>query len=190
MGYAVAHAARQRGAEVFLVSGPTALAPPAGVDTISVRTASEMKDAVLALYPQVDIVVKAAAVADYRPAECAPEKIRKSGAPTTITLVPTEDILAQLGAAKGRQVLVGFTAETRDLLEQARQKMARKNLDLIVANNVSGGVFGADSATVHILSPSGETVTLEDRPKLEIAHRVLDLALGALAARRAAAVPK
>ena len=185
MGFAVARAARQRGAEVFLVSGPTALDPPAGVRVVSVRTASEMKDAVLALYPQVNVVFKAAAVADYRPAEYAPDKIRKGGEPAMITLVPTEDILARLGAAKTHQFLVGFTAETRDLLEQARRKMVRKNLDMIVANDVSTGVFGSDSATVHVLSPGGETVTLENLSKVEIAHRILDLVLHALEARTA-----
>ncbi len=187
MGYAVARAARQRGAEVFLVSGPTALDPPAGVRVISVRTASEMKDAVLALYPQVNVVFKAAAVADYRPAEYATDKIKKGGEPALITLVPTEDILARLGAAKTHQFLVGFTAETRDLLEQARRKLVRKNLDMIVANDVSTGVFGSDSATVHVLSPGGETVTLENLSKVEIAHRILDLVLRALEARIAGA---
>jgi phosphopantothenoylcysteine decarboxylase/phosphopantothenate--cysteine ligase len=177
MGYAVAQAAWQQGAEVVLVSGPTALDPPAGVRTISVRSANEMKNAVLELYPQMDIVIKAAAVADYRPAAYAPDKIKKSAQPASLSLVPTDDILAQLGAAKKNQVLVGFTAESRDLLKRAREKMARKNLDLIVANDVSSGVFGSDSATVHILLPTGETVTVENCSKLEIAHRILDLTL-------------
>lgn len=177
MGYAVAQAAWQQGAEVVLVSGPTALDPPAGVRTISVRSADEMKNAVLELYPQMDIVIKAAAVADYRPAAYAPDKIKKSAQPASLSLVPTDDILAQLGAAKKNQVLVGFTAESRDLLKRAREKMARKNLDLIVANDVSSGVFGSDSATVHILLPTGETVTVENCSKLEIAHRILDLTL-------------
>lgn len=177
MGYAVAQAAWQQGAEVVLVSGPTALDPPAGVRTISVRSANEMKNAVLELYPQMDIVIKAAAVADYRPAAYAPDKIKKSAQPASLSLVPTDDILGQLGAAKKNQVLVGFTAETQDLLKHAREKMARKNLDLIVANDVSSGVFGSDSATVHILLPTGETVTVENCSKLEIAHRILDLTL-------------
>ncbi len=177
MGYAIAQAARQRGAEVILVSGPTALRPPAGVMTIPVRSAEEMKIAVLQQFPDVDIVIKAAAVADYRPASLAEHKIKKTGQAATLSLVPTEDILAQLGAAKKDQVLVGFTAETRDLLRQAREKLARKNLDLIVANDVNSGVFGADSATVHVLSPAGETITIENRSKVEIAHKILDLAL-------------
>lgn len=179
MGYAVARAARQRGAEVILVSGPTALDPPAGVHLIAIRSADEMKSAVLEHYPQMDIVIKAAAVADYRPAVCAPEKIKKSGQSEILSLVPTDDILAQLGSAKRNQVLVGFTAETRNLLTSAREKMNRKNLDMIVANDVFSGVLGADSATVHVLSPSGETTTIENCSKLEIAHRILDLALQA-----------
>jgi phosphopantothenoylcysteine decarboxylase/phosphopantothenate--cysteine ligase len=177
MGYAVAQAARQRGADVILVSGPTALEAPAGVRWVAVRSTEDMKNAVLGFYPEMDIVIKAAAVADYRPAEYAGDKIKKSGQTTTLSLVPTDDILAQLGASKVNQVLVGFTAETRDLLASAREKMTRKNLDLMVANDVSNGVFGADSSTVHILSPSGETVTIENCSKLEIAHRILDLAL-------------
>jgi phosphopantothenoylcysteine decarboxylase/phosphopantothenate--cysteine ligase len=183
MGYAVACAAQQRGANVVLVSGPTSMAPPAGVCTVQVRSAEEMKNAVLNLYPEVDIVVKAAAVADYRPAERAADKIKKTGRPASISLLPTEDILARLGSSKNHQILVGFAAETRDLLTSAREKMERKNLDLIVANDVSLGAFGEDVSTVHILRPSGEIVTIENRTKLEIAHRILDLALHARVAR-------
>ncbi len=177
MGYAVVQAARQRGAEVVLVSGPTALEPPSGVKTIYVRSTEEMKNAVLSLFPQMDIVVKAAAVADYRPESYAAGKIKKSAQPENLSLVPTPDILALLGAAKKSQILIGFSAETQDLLAHAREKMARKNLDLMVANDVSSGVFGADTATVHILRPSGEIVTIENGTKLAIAHRILDLAL-------------
>ena len=183
MGYALAQAACRRGAEVYLVSGPTALDPPAGVRTIPVRSAEEMHTAVWRLFPQVDMVIKAAAVADFRPAERAPEKIKKSGEAATLSLVPTEDILARLGATKKHQILVGFSAETADLLEHARRKMARKNLDLMVANDISAGIFGSDTSTVHILGPSGDIVTLENRPKLEIAHRILDLALRVRATR-------
>jgi len=183
MGYAVARAAQQRGGDVILVSGPTALAPPAAVRLVPVRSAEEMKNAVLNLYPEVDIVIKAAAVADYRPAEFASDKIKKSGRPATLSLAPTEDILARLGAGKRHQILVGFTAETRELLTSAREKLVRKNLDLIVANDVGHGVFGEDRSTVHILSLSGETVTIENRTKLEIAHRILDLALHARSVR-------
>lgn len=185
MGYAIAQAARQRGAEVVLVSGPTALDPPAGVRTIFVRSAEEMKNAVLAFYPQTDIVIKAAAVADYRPESYAAGKIKKSEKPGNLSLVPTVDILALLGSVKKNQILIGFSAETQDLLTRAREKMTRKNLDFIVANDVSSGVFGADTATVHILRPSGEMVTVENGSKLEIAHRLLDLALQAQSLRNA-----
>ena len=187
MGFAVAQAASQRGAEVFLVSGPTRLSPPPGVHTTEVRTSAEMKAAVLPLYPRMDIVVKAAAVADYRPAEFSEKKIKKDHAPAVLSLVPTDDILAQLGALKNEQVLVGFAAETGDLLAQARRKLVRKNLDIIVANDVSSGVFGSDISTITALSSGGETLTIENRSKLEIAHQILDLALRVRAARSGAA---
>jgi phosphopantothenoylcysteine decarboxylase/phosphopantothenate--cysteine ligase len=183
MGYAIAQAARQRGAEVFLVSGPTSLKVPPAVNTIHVRSAVEMKDAVLHLYPTMDIVVKAAAVTDYRPAEMAQHKLKKSNKETLLTLLPTDDILASLGQAKRNQILVGFAAETQNVLDYARDKMIRKNLDLMVANDVSLGVFGADSATVHLLTAGGETITLRDQPKPLIANRILDLALKVRASR-------
>jgi phosphopantothenoylcysteine decarboxylase/phosphopantothenate--cysteine ligase len=177
MGYAVAEAARRRGAAVFLVSGPTALSAPPGVQRIDVRSAAQMKEAVLRLYPEVDIVVKAAAVADYRPVETAPQKIKKGKEDTVLRLARTDDILEILGKEKKGQVLVGFAAETEKLLDAARSKLTRKNLDLLVANDVSGGVFGADSSTVHILNRRGETTTIQDQSKLAIAGKILDLAL-------------
>jgi phosphopantothenoylcysteine decarboxylase / phosphopantothenate---cysteine ligase len=177
MGYAVAEAAQRRGATVFLVSGPTALSAPSGVQRIDVRSAAQMKDAVLQLYHEMDIVIKAAAVADYRPVETAPQKIKKGKEGNILHLARTEDILEILGKEKRGQVLVGFAAETENLLESARAKLARKNLDLLVANDVSKGVFGADSSTVHILSRSGEITTIQDQSKLAIAGKLLDLAL-------------
>lgn len=179
MGYAVAEAAFRRGAQVYLVSGPTALKAPSGIRLIPIRSAAQMKEAVLDLYPTMDIVVKAAAVADYRPAAAAAQKIKKSGDGISLELVRTEDILEVLGREKKQQVLVGFAAETEKLLESARQKMDRKNLDLIAANDVSRGVFGSDSSTVHILSRTGETVMLENQSKLAIAGKLLDMALAA-----------
>jgi phosphopantothenoylcysteine decarboxylase/phosphopantothenate--cysteine ligase len=176
MGYAVAQTALRRGAEVYLVSGPTTLKAPSGVRLIQVRSAAEMKDAVLQIYPKMDIIVKAAAVADYRPEAPAEQKIKKSGA-MTLHLTRTEDILELLGIEKKHQVLVGFAAETERLLDSAREKLIRKNLDLLVANDVSAGVFGSDSSTVHILSRDGETVTLRDQSKLAIAGKLLDMAL-------------
>ena len=174
MGYAVAAAAARRGAKVFLVSGPTGLAAPAGVDFILVRTAAEMKDAVLSLYDDADIVVKAAAVADYRPAAAASQKIKKGAGERILTLERTDDILAILGERKKKQFLAGFAAETENVMESAREKLRGKNLDLIVANDVSRGVFGEDSSTVHFIAPDIAPVTLEARPKTEIAEKLLD----------------
>jgi len=175
MGYAVVEAALQRGAEVFLVSGPTGLKPPSRAHFIPVRSAAQMRDAVLKLFPDMDIVVKAAAVADYRPIEMSTQKIKKHAAAMTLHLARTDDILDHLGKEKGKQILIGFAAETEHLMESAREKMKRKNLDLLVANDVSRGVFGSDTAAVHIVNRSGETLTLQEQPKLAIAARILDL---------------
>jgi phosphopantothenoylcysteine decarboxylase / phosphopantothenate---cysteine ligase len=179
MGYAVAQTAFQRGAEVYLISGPTNLKAPSGVNTIQVRSADQMKEAVLKLYPAMDIVVKAAAVADYRPAEVAGQKIKKNNEPVHLQLIPTTDILELLGREKKNQVLVGFAAETERLLDSAREKLTRKNLDLLVANDVSSGVFGADSAAACVLTRDGETLTLQEQSKQAIANKLLDMALTA-----------
>lgn len=176
MGYAVAQAARQRGAEVFLVSGPTSLQIPEGVHFTSVRSAAEMKEAVLSLYSSMDIVVKAAAVSDYRPSVVASHKLKKGSESPELHLIPTEDILERLGSAKKHQVLVGFAAETENLMENARAKMRQKNLDLLVANDVSRDIFGSDDSAVHILSPTEDPKTLDRQSKLSIANHVLDRA--------------
>ena len=177
MGYAVAQAARQRGADVFLVSGPTSLQPPSDVRFIAVRSAAQMKDAVLALYPEMDIVVKAAAVSDYRPEAASPQKVKKGKASMQLSLAQTEDILALLGRQKKRQVLVGFAAETERLAESAQEKLNRKNLDLLVANDVSNGVFGEDFSSVIVLSRGALPVNLERQSKHAIAGTILDMAL-------------
>jgi phosphopantothenoylcysteine decarboxylase / phosphopantothenate---cysteine ligase len=177
MGYAVAQAARRRGAEVVLISGPTSLPDPTGVTKIQVRSAEQMKHEVMSLYDSMDIVVKAAAVADYRPVERHDRKIKKDGAAMTLCLEPTEDILAILGRKKKRQILVGFAAETGNLMEFARDKLDRKNCDLLVANDVSCGIFGEDFSTIHLLDRDREIVMLENKPKTEIADRILDQAL-------------
>ena len=177
MGYAVAETASGRGAEVHLVSGPTNLKSPQGVQLIKVRSAAQMKEAVLQLFPAMDIVVKAAAVADYSPAMTATEKLKKKDEDVNLRLVRTDDILELLGRQKKDQILVGFAAETERLLESARDKIARKNLDLLVANDVSSGVFGSDTSTVHILSRSGEPEILHEQTKHAIAGRILDLAV-------------
>ena len=188
MGYALAQAARERGADVYLVSGPTHLSFPAGVHAVQVRSAAEMKAAVLDLFARANIVIAAAAVADYAPVYRADEKIKKESKSILLELSPTEDILALLGREKKEQILVGFAAETGRLIERARSKMSRKNLDLIVANDVSTGVFGTDTATVSILSSTSDPVTLENQPKLTIAHRILDLAGAARSARERQAI--
>jgi phosphopantothenoylcysteine decarboxylase/phosphopantothenate--cysteine ligase len=177
MGYAVAQAAEERGADVYLVSGPTSLSAPSGIHLIPVRSAAEMKDAVVRLFPGMDIVVKAAAVADYRPAERAARKLKKDGEAMVLKLTPTEDILSLLGRQKKDQFLVGFAAETDDLLGSAREKLRSKNLDLVVANDISSGVFGADSATVYLIGRSGKPVVMRNEQKRAIADRILDITL-------------
>jgi len=174
MGYAVAQVAARRGAKVTLVSGPTGLDAPANVKLIQVRSAAQMKDAVLSLYDDTDIVIKAAAVADYRPAEIARQKIKKGSNSRTITLERTDDILAILGEKKKHQFLAGFAAETEKVLEAAQEKLRKKNLDLIVANDVSHGVFGKDSAAAHFITPDGSSVTLPAQSKTAIAGQMLD----------------
>ena len=177
MGYAVAETASGRGAEVHLVSGPTNLKAPQGVRLIKVRSASQMKEAVLQRFSAMDIVVKAAAVADYSPAVTATEKLKKKDEDMNLHLVRTDDILELLGEQKKDQILVGFAAETEHLLESARDKMNRKNLDLLVANDVSSGVFGSDTSTVHILRRAGEPEILREQTKHTVAGRILDLAV-------------
>ncbi len=184
MGYALAEAARMRGAEVLLISGPTSLQPPPGIETVWVRSAAEMKNAVLQRYGEYDIVIKAAAVGDYRPEAYSENKIKKVDSSRSIALVPTDDILEHLGREKKEQILVGFAAETENLIENARAKLQRKRLDLIVANDISSGVFGADAATVHILNSNGEQFTVRDAAKPVIAGRILDLVQEIVAARK------
>lgn len=178
MGYAVAAAARNRGADVVLISGPTALKAPSGVDTVHVTTAAEMHEAVIARAAASDVVIMAAAVADYAPIAAAPQKIHKDQDSLTLTLVRTPDILGELGrrrAGGGRPVLVGFAAETNDVLAQARWKREAKGVDLVVANDVSrnDAGFEADTNEVIIVSADGEeAVPLQS--KAAIAIRVLD----------------
>lgn len=176
MGYALARTARRRGAQVTLVSGPTALPAPAGVAIIRVRSAAEMREAVLKNLPDASILLMAAAVADYRPKQPSAEKIKKSNAGMVLELERNADILAEAGRQKGGRFLVGFAAETEDLLPNARKKMAEKNLDLIVANDVTlpGAGFDLDTNIVKILGPSGEIEELPLMAKEEVADRLLD----------------
>lgn len=178
MGYALARAARRRGADVTLVSGPTALPFPRGVRVVAVSTAREMRDAVQAHFAEATIVVKAAAVADYRPETCAEEKIKKQDGALRISLVRNPDILAEIGRTKGRRVLVGFAMESKNLLENARQKLVDKNLDFIVANDVTepGAGFQVDTNVVTILGRDGFLQELPLLDKTAVADRILDCA--------------
>ena len=182
MGYAIAEAAAARGAHVILVSGPTALAAPPDVDVIHVETAEEMHRAVLAKLEPAGVVIKAAAVADYRPKRKAAGKIKKGHAVSEIALEPTPDILAELGKRKGKRVLVGFAAETDDLVANARKKLERKNLDLVVANDVgrAGAGFDVDTNVVTILDAMGGVEELPLLSKREVADRILDRVKGLL----------
>lgn len=180
MGYAVAQMAAERGAEVLLVSGPSALTIPANVKAVKVETTNEMLEACLAAYDQVDIVIKAAAVADYRPRDVAEQKIKKkTDDALTVVMDKNPDILKTLGAKKTHQVLVGFAAETQNLLENARDKVVKKNLDMIVANDVTaaGAGFNADTNIVKFLYANGEVRSLEQMPKVDVANCILDEAL-------------
>ena len=178
MGFAVAAEAARRGAEVTLIAGPTSLRAPAGVRRIDVEPAQEMRAAGLAAYDAADIVIKTAAVADYRPATVAEHKIKKSEGELTLTLVRNPDILYELGQKKIRQVLVGFAAETRDVAAYARAKLAKKNLDFIVANNVaeSDAGFGAETNRVTIYGADGSEERYPLLSKDEVAAHILDKA--------------
>lgn len=176
MGYAIAAVAAERGAEVILVSGPVSLAAPTGVTRVSVESALEMRDAVLAAFPTVDIVIKAAAVADYRPDVVAEQKIKKQSSNMTVNLIKNPDILAELGSSKSSQFLVGFAAETQDLAKNATEKLRRKNLDMLVANDVTqaGAGFESETNIVKVFYQDGVSEELPQMSKLELAAVLLD----------------
>lgn len=179
MGYAIARAAISRGAEVTLVTGKTDLTPPGEADTVEIVSAADMARAVKERARDQDIIIKAAAVADYRPKYTADEKMKKSDSGLNIELERTEDILGFLGAHKMQgQFLCGFSMETENMLENSREKLRKKNLDLIVANNLKeqGAGFGTDTNIVTLLSPT-DTVQLPLLSKEEVAHRLLDYIL-------------
>ena len=179
MGYAIAEAARRRGANVTLVSGPTAIAVPAGVALTRVMTAAEMHSAVMEALPAQHIVIKAAAVADFTPVTVADHKIRKQTLhdETTLTLKKTPDILADIGAASPRPFVVAFAAETDSVASSAREKLVRKNADLIVANDVADPSIGFDSDqnAVTVIARDGSSTNIERAPKIVVANRILDL---------------
>ncbi len=175
MGYALAEAAQSRGAKVILVSGPTALHPPARCDVVRITTAEEMREVVLARMVEATLVIKAAAVADYRPVNVSAQKLKRTG-PMTLELAPTEDILAEV-AKKRRpgQLIVGFAAETQNTMENGRAKLLRKGADAIVVNDVSGEGVGidADNNAATFLTPS-TSIELPEMPKRKLADRILD----------------
>ena len=176
MGYAAAESAARRGARVVLVSGPTALDTPAGVDRVNVRTALEMLQAVRRHFSDASIGIFAAAVADYRPVETVSQKMKRSKEPLTIRLEPNPDILASVAAEKGSRLVVGFAAETDRVAENARKKLTAKNADLIVANDVTaeGAGFDVDTNVVTLLSRDGRDLALPKMTKREVAERILD----------------
>ena len=189
MGYAVAEAAQRRGAEVTLVSGPVALAPPRGCRVIHVETAAEMNEAMRAHVVASDLVVMVAAVADYRMAEASPSKIKKHDGGLKLVLERTEDILTGISRARGRRVVVGFAAETEDLIENAVSKLTRKGLDLIVANDVTeeGSGFDTETNSAVLIDASGTQERTGLIAKTELAELILDRSTGLLIERGLAA---
>jgi phosphopantothenoylcysteine decarboxylase/phosphopantothenate--cysteine ligase len=191
MGFALAAEAARRGADVTLVAGPSALATPAGVRRVDVETAIEMRAAVLAELPAASVVVMAAAVADFRPAAPVAGKIKKEdlapGAGLELALLPNPDILAEISRERGARIVVGFAAESRDVIEAARRKLARKGCDLLVANDVSrpDAGFEADRNAVALLTPDGDVEQLPLLDKREVAARVWDRIEKLRGARRA-----
>jgi phosphopantothenoylcysteine decarboxylase / phosphopantothenate---cysteine ligase len=177
MGYAIAEAALRRGARVLLVSGPTALDAPSAAEVTQVDTAEKMLAAVLKLLPQSTVVIKTAAVADFRPKSISSQKIKRNG-PATLELEPTSDILAEVARQRTSQIVIGFAAETENVLENARKKLASKSIDAIVVNDVSreGIGFDSDRNAVTIISQT-EVLEIPETSKWEVAHRVLDQAV-------------
>jgi phosphopantothenoylcysteine decarboxylase / phosphopantothenate---cysteine ligase len=174
MGYAIAEAALRRGGRVLLVSGPTSLTPPGAAEVTRVESAADMRDAVLRVLPQASIVIKTAAVSDYRPKAAAGQKIKRKGA-MNLELEATPDILKELSSRKSSQIVVGFAAETENVLENARQKLVAKNLDAIVVNDVAreGVGFDSDRNAVTIITRD-EVIEVPETTKWEVAQRVLD----------------
>ena len=180
MGYSIAKEARDRGADVVLVSGPTNLPQIKGIKTIKVNTNEEMKLAMLSEYNDSDIVIKSAAVADYKPLEYSEQKIKKSEGDWNLVLTRDSDILRELGERKIKQILVGFAAESNNIIENARTKIHKKNLDYIVANDITANDagFGSEDNRVTILSKDGTTVSLDKMSKSQVACNIFDMILG------------
>ncbi len=186
MGYALARMARRRGAQVTLVSGPTTLPAPRGVETLRVVSAREMEHAILRGASTADVVIMAAAVGDFRPADPARHKIKRGRADLELRLVPNNDILAKLGALKGARMLVGFAAETKDLVASARRKLQAKGVHLMVANDVTaeGAGFDVDTNIVTLIDRSGRVERLAKMSKDDVAKAILDRIVELISARR------
>ncbi|MDI9475828.1 MAG: bifunctional phosphopantothenoylcysteine decarboxylase/phosphopantothenate--cysteine ligase CoaBC [Natronincolaceae bacterium] len=176
MGYSIAEAGFSRGAQVTLISGPTNLRPPTGVRLIKINTALEMYNAVMNNFEEQNIIIKSAAVADYRPETVSTCKIKKVEGNLNLTLVRTPDILGELGRMKGDRILVGFAAESDNVIENAKDKVLKKNLDFIVANDITeeGAGFGTDTNIVTIIDRNNNIEKIEKSDKIDIAHRILD----------------
>jgi phosphopantothenoylcysteine decarboxylase/phosphopantothenate--cysteine ligase len=188
MGYALAKMAKRRGAEVILITGPVSLPPPrTDIEWVSVQSAEEMRKVVFANIEGSSVVIKAAAVSDYRPKVVNQKKIKKGDSETTLALERTKDILEELGKKKGSRILVGFAAETEDLITNAKKKLQEKNLDLIVVNDVTkpGAGFGSDTNQVKILYPSGQVKDIPLIGKEEVSQLILDDVVRLLEIRKA-----
>lgn len=185
MGYAIARKAVERGAQVQLVSGPTSLPVPAGLEFVPVRSASQMAEAVFARAAQADVFIAAAAVADFTPEEVQPQKVKKGNDPWVLKLRSTTDILAEVAREKGSRLLVGFAAESEHVLEHAQSKLKKKSLDLIVANDISrpDSGFGVDLNAVTLLDRNGSVESFAAAPKDSVAGLILDRIEGLLAAK-------
>ena len=179
MGYAIAEEARDRGAEVVLVSGPTNLDPPKNIRVINIKTNEEMKNEIYDNFEWADIVIKSAAVADYKPKEYSEEKIKKGEGDLNLCLTRDNDILKSLGDMKTHQILVGFAAESNDVLKNADKKLKNKNLDFIVANDITASDtgFGSEDNKVVILSKNNEKLELDKMSKKEVASNIFDMIL-------------
>ena len=177
MGYAIAEAALAQGNEVTLISGPAAIAPPPEATFVSITTSDELHDAVQRAVPTCDVLVMCAAVSDYKPAAVSPRKMKKRNAPFALRLIATRDILASLPKDNRRYLVVGFAAETHDLKINAREKLLRKNCDLMVANDVSGKDSGmeSDENEVLIFFRNGETKKISRAPKKIIARELVKI---------------
>lgn len=176
MGYAVAGAAQMRGARVILVSGPTSLKPPYGVELINIETAGQMHDAIMGRLDQLDIIVMAAAVADFKPSKQSDGKIKKKSMPTSIEIELNPDILSAVSEKKGRTIVIGFAAESENIIENATEKLKKKDLDLIVANDIgrSDAGFGSDFNRAVLINSNGPMGDIEVYRKTELAEKIID----------------